>query len=184
MSINEVCGHFSPLAEDSVKLKTEDLVKIEVGAHIDGYPASCGHTIVVGGKSKGKQADVIQAAYNAFLAATRTIRPMALNQHVTAAISDVCTDFEVEALQGVLSHRTKKHLNDGNETIINKETPDQRVEDWEFAPGDIIHLDVYTTSGDGMSRKAEVRTTVFKRQLDQQYNLKSKSSRAFFAKVN
>jgi hypothetical protein len=43
---------------------------------------------------------------------------------VTANIQTVCTDFEVEPLQGVLSHKTKKHLNDGNEVIINKETPE------------------------------------------------------------
>jgi hypothetical protein len=43
---------------------------------------------------------------------------------VTAKIQAVCEEFGVEALQGVLSHKTKKHLNDGNEVIINKETPD------------------------------------------------------------
>jgi len=54
ISVNEVCGHFSPLQEDTRTLKTEDLVKIQLGAHIDGYPAECGHTIVIGGKAKGK----------------------------------------------------------------------------------------------------------------------------------
>jgi methionine aminopeptidase len=47
-------GHYSPCADDSTTLKNEDIVKIELGAHIDGYAASAGHTIVVGGKSKGK----------------------------------------------------------------------------------------------------------------------------------
>lgn len=47
-------------------MKTEDVVKIDLGAHIDGYAATAAHTIVVGGKAKGKQADVILAAYNAF----------------------------------------------------------------------------------------------------------------------
>lgn len=53
-----------------------------------------------------------------------------------------------------------------------------------FAPGDVLHLDVYTTTGDGMARRAEHRCTVYKRQLDQQYNLKSKHSRSFFSHVN
>ena len=35
-----------------------------------------------------------------------------------------------------------------------------------------------------MARRAEARPTVFKRQLDQQYNLKSKHSRSFFSVVN
>lgn len=103
---------------------------------------------------------------------------------VTANIQTACTDFEVEPLQGVLSHKTKKHLNDGNEVIINKETAEQRVDDWTFAPGDVLHLDVYATTGEGLARRAETRCTVYKRQLDQQYNLKSKHSRSFFSIVN
>lgn len=86
ISINEVAGHFSPCPDDTVTLKNEDLVKIEVGAHIDGYAANGAHTIVVGGKSKGKQADVVLAAYNAFQAAAKTIKVGGLNQDVTANI--------------------------------------------------------------------------------------------------
>jgi len=35
-----------------------------------------------------------------------------------------------------------------------------------------------------MGREADVRCTVYKRELDQQYNLKSKSARSFFSEVN
>ena len=96
----------------------------------------------------------------------------------------MCEEYSVEPLQGVLSHKIKKHLIDGNEVIINKETAEQRVDDWEFAPGDIIGLDVYVTSGDGLARDADFRCTVFKREMDIQYNLKSKSARTFFSAVN
>jgi curved DNA binding protein len=179
-----MAAHFSPCPEDSFKLQVEDLVKIECGAHIDGYAANAAHTLVVGGKSKGRQADVVLAAYNAFLAATRTLKVGGLNQEVTAKIQEVCDAFEVNPVQGVLSHKMKKHLNDGNEVIINKETPEQRVDDWEFAPGDIIGLDVYVSSGEGMPKELDLRTTVYKREMEQVYNLKSKHARAFFHIVN
>lgn len=35
-----------------------------------------------------------------------------------------------------------------------------------------------------MGREADIRTTVYKREMDMQYNLKSKSARQFFAVVN
>jgi len=159
-------------------------VKIECGAHIDGYSANAAHTIVVGGKASGRQAEVILAAYNAFLAATRSIRVGSLNQEVTAKIQEVADAFECNPVQGVLSHKIKKHLCDGNEVIINKETPEQRVDDWEFAPGDIFALDVYVSSGEGLPREADVRTTVYKREMEQFYQLKSKHARAFFQEVN
>lgn len=184
ISVNEVCGHFSPCPEDSQTLKDGDLVKVELGCHIDGYSGNAATSLVVGGKADGKKADVILAAYNAFQAALKTIKVGSTNQEVTAKIQAVCEEFGVEPLQGVLSHKMKKHLTDGNEVIINKETPEQRVDDWEFVPGDIIGLDVYVTSGEGLAREADCRTTVFKRELDMQYNLKSKSARAFFSVVN
>jgi len=184
ISVNEVAAHFSPCPDDSVALANEDLVKIEIGAHIDGYGANAAHTIVIGGKSKGKQAEVVLAAHNAFLAATRTIKIGALNQDVTAKIQEVCDAFGCNPVQGVLSHKMKKHLNDGNECIINKETPEQRVEDWEFSPGDVLALDVFVSSGEGMPKEMDIRTTVYKREQDQHYNLKSKHARAFFHEVN
>ena len=174
----------SPCPEDSSKLATTDLVKIEIGAHIDGYGAGAAHTIIVGGKSEGKQANVVSAAYNAFMAATRMIKVGGTNHEVTKTIQAVCDEFELQPLQGVLSHRIKKHLTDGNETIINKETPEQRVDDWEFAPGDIIGLDVYVSTGEGMAKEIDARTTVFRREIDTQYSLKSKHARHFFHIVN
>ena len=66
ISVNEICGHYSPCPDDSTTLKLEDLVKIECGAHIDGFAAGAAHTIVIGGKSNGKQAEVVLAAFNAF----------------------------------------------------------------------------------------------------------------------
>lgn len=74
ISVNEIAGHYSPCVDDSLKLKNEDLVKIEVGAHFDGYAAQAAHTLVIGGKAKDKKAAVILAAYNAFLAAQRTLK--------------------------------------------------------------------------------------------------------------
>lgn len=90
LSVNEVMGHFSPCSDDSVKLKNEDLVKIELGAHIDGFAAQAAHTIVVGGKSSGRQADAVLAAHAAFRAAVRTIKVGGLNQNVTKNIATAC----------------------------------------------------------------------------------------------
>jgi len=84
ISINEICGHYSPCHDESRKLENEDLVKIEFGAHIDGYPANVGYTLIVGGKAKDKKAAVTLAAYDAFIAATRSIKAGSLNQDVTA----------------------------------------------------------------------------------------------------
>lgn len=103
---------------------------------------------------------------------------------MTEAIAKVCESYGVNPVEGVLSHKLKKHLIDGNDVIINKETPEQRVEEFEFIPGDVIGLDIYVSTGEGKPRESEFRTTVYKRELDAQYNLKLQKSRAFFTEVN
>jgi len=87
ISVNEVCGHNSPLEEDSIAIKEGDLVKIELGAHVDGFAAFAAHTIVVQSDAKavvtGPKADVILAAYKAVQAALRVIKPGNFNNQVT-----------------------------------------------------------------------------------------------------
>ena len=188
ISINNICGHYSPMGDESSIIQEGDLAKIDLGAHLDGFIAQAAHTIVVSAdptsKITGKKADVILAAHNAMLAAQRIIREEATNTSVTEVIAKIAEAFGVTPLEGVLSHKVKKHLIDGNDVIINKETSEQKVEEFEFAAGDVIGLDVYVSSGEGKPRESEFRTTVYKRELDAQYNLKIKSSRAFFAEVN
>lgn len=90
ISVNEICGHYSPCADESTKLENGNLAKIELGAHIDGYTANAAHTIIIGGKAEGKQAAVTLAAYDAFQAATKVIAKGSTNHEVTATIQKVC----------------------------------------------------------------------------------------------
>lgn len=155
------------------------------GSHFDGFAANAATTHVVGGKAvDGRKADVILAAWNAFQAAQRTIREAGTNTEVTEAIAKAAEAYGCNPVEGVLSHKVKKHLIDGNDVIINKETATQQADEFQFAPGDLIGLDVYVSSGEGIPKEDEARCTVFKREVSQVYNLKSKSARAFFVEVN
>ena len=55
------------------------MVKIDLGAHIDGFIAVVAHTVVVGSskdnKVKGRAADAIMAAHLASEAALRLVKP-------------------------------------------------------------------------------------------------------------
>lgn len=133
ISVNQVCGYNSPMPEDSTTIKEGDLVKIELGAHVDGFAGLAAHTVVVQSDAKapvtGKKAEVILAAYKAIQAALRVIKPGNFNNQVTEIVKKVCDSYEVTPLEGVLSHELRKHLIDGNKVIINSENFEQKVED-------------------------------------------------------
>ena len=66
LSSNHFCGHFSPLKSEDSVLLSGDVVKIDLGVHIDGFVGLVAHTLVVGEKeTNGKKADVVLAAYQA-----------------------------------------------------------------------------------------------------------------------
>ena len=51
LSVNHAICHFSPLVSEADQTLAEgDMVKIDMGAHIDGYIAVVAHTVVVGGE--------------------------------------------------------------------------------------------------------------------------------------
>ncbi|ETO03829.1 aminopeptidase/ metalloexopeptidase [Reticulomyxa filosa] len=74
ISVNEIAGHYSPFSDDNKKLAPGDMVKIDLGVHIDGFTALVAHTIVLG-QIKGKKADVIAATWSAAQAALRLLKP-------------------------------------------------------------------------------------------------------------
>jgi len=82
------------------------------------------HTVIVQSDAKaavtGKKADVVLAAYKAAQTAVRLFRPGNFNNQATEVIKKVCDAYEVNPLEGVLSHELRKHLIDGNKVIINK----------------------------------------------------------------
>jgi len=48
----------------------------------------------------------------------------------------------------------------------------------------VFGLDIYLSTGDGKCRLTEMRTTVFKRALENTYLLKSDKARKFLSEVN
>jgi curved DNA binding protein len=187
VSVNNICGYYSPLPEESGTLNDGDLVKIELGVHIDGYIAAIGSSLVVGATSQapvtGPKADVILAAHTAIQTALRLIRPGNSNYLLTDSYNKIAADYGCNMLEGVLSHEIKQHVIDGNKAIICKETFDQHVEEFDFGVNQAYILDVLVSTGEGKPRETEFRTTVFQRALDVTYNLKLKASRTFLAEV-
>lgn len=188
VSVNNIMGHYSPLEDESITLAKGDVAKIITGCHIDGWASNAAMTVVVGSSAEAKvtgvQNDIAVACHAAMLAAQRAIRIGNTNMDVTRAIARVCAAFNVNPVEAVLSHKILKYCIDSNETIIQKETPTQQVNEWAFQPGDVIGLDVYVSNGEGVPKEDEARCTVFKRELNKQYMLKMKSSRAFFSEMD
>lgn len=79
LSVNNCVCHFSPIrSEPDVLLKEGDVVKIDLGAHIDGFIAVAAFTTIVGASAEkpatGRKADAVLAAYYSSQAALRLLK--------------------------------------------------------------------------------------------------------------
>jgi len=185
ISVNELLGHFSPLKGESKQLQAGDVAKVDMACHIDGFIASAAHTVVIGGdKVEDRRADVIMAAWTAAEAALRLVQVGNTNTAVTEVFSKAAAEFNCKPMQGVLSHQMKKHVIDGNRVIISVETPEEKVDEFEFEMNEVYCIDVVMSTGEGKGKETELRNTVYKRAVETSYSLKTQKARQFISEVN
>ena len=190
ISVNNCVCHFSPLKSDQdYILKEGDLVKIDLGVHVEGFIANVAHTSVVdvaqGTQVTGRKADVIKAAHLCAEAALRLVKPGNQNTQVTEAWNKVAHSFNCTPIEGMLSRQLKQHATDGEKIIIQNPTGQQKKdrEKAEFEVHEVYAVDVLVSSGEGKAKDAGQRTIIYKRDPSKQYGLKMKTYHAFFSEV-
>lgn len=199
ISVNEVICNHSPLpSEELADLKVGDIVKIDLGCHIDGYISVAAHTLVVSESADSppetvdsELGNVAVAAYNAMLVAADAIRAGAKNSDVTKVVQRVAQSYGVNTIATVRMHQMKRYVIDGVKEVALKEPTPQDIEDGEepvpectFEQAEVYAIDVAMTTGDGKVRPADLRTTVYKRNVEVNYRLKMKASRYVLSEVD
>lgn len=93
-----------PNPESQLTLARHDVVKLHLGAHIDGFAAIAAETLVVGATTedpvKGRRADVLCAAWHAAELAMRTVRVDNKNWNVTDIVSRAVNTWDCRPVEG------------------------------------------------------------------------------------
>jgi curved DNA binding protein len=163
-------------------LKENDLVKIDLGVHIDGYAAVVAHSVAVGKEPtvKGRAADVMAAAYTALECSVRLLKTGAKNSAITEMIAKVAADFKCNPVLGVLSHQMQRFEIDAKKVIINRSDVENKVEEFEMEANEVYALDIVMSSGEGKTKESEDRPTLYKRIEEGKKDLKTKAGRALY----
>lgn len=111
VSVNNAVAHFSPLASDPLSSQTlakNDVVKLHIGAHIDGFAAVSAETLVVGATESdpvtGRRADVLKAAWSAAEIVMRLVKVGNKNWAITDAVSKVTASWDCKPVEGEYRH--------------------------------------------------------------------------------
>ncbi len=129
ISINNEAAHYSPFRGDKKKFKTGDVVKLDVGAQVDGYLSDNATTIEVG--NTGNHSDIIDATRDALNAAIKRLRPMIQVRQIGAEIERVVRNRGFKPVRNLGGHGINRYdlhseifipnYDDGNATPLHKD---------------------------------------------------------------
>lgn len=141
ISINEVAAHYSPPENDEAKVEEGDLVKIDIGAHIDGYIADTAISVATDEESQELVDTVNRVLENAIQAVKPGVNP----GEIGAIIEETANKSGYKPIENLTGHNLARWSLHAGITIpnIRKDTEDELKED------DIIALEPFITDGAG-----------------------------------
>jgi methionyl aminopeptidase len=141
ISVNEIAAHYSPQAWDSTVLEKGDLVKLDIGVHVEGYIADIAKTVVVG-KAKSK---LIKAAEEALEEAINFIKPGVYTNEVGKLVEETITSYGFSPVSNLTGHKLARFNLHGGTLVPNVKTRHGS----EFKEGDVYALEPFATNGFG-----------------------------------
>lgn len=145
VSLNQVAAHYSPPADDDSEIKEGDLVKIDIGAHLDGYIADTAVTVATGAKI-----EMVQAVERALEEGIKVVKPGIDVGEIGRAIEDSAKASGFKPIRNLTGHGLARWNLHAGLTVPNiAENTGQKLE-----VGNVVALEPFLTDGAGFVEDA------------------------------
>lgn len=144
LSINNEAAHYTPFTGDKKKLKTGDLLKIDIGAHIDGYMSDNAATVEVG--EGGNYTDLIESTRSALNKAISVVRPMQRIGEIGRVIGSTIESYGFKPVKNLGGHGINRYDLHSSIFIPNYNDGNAR----QLSPGIAIAIEPFASTGIGM----------------------------------
>jgi methionyl aminopeptidase len=143
IAINDLAAHFTPKENEVQLFQTGDIVKLDVGAHIDGYIADTAITIQVESSS---YESLITASEKALEHAIRLMKPNVSPSTIGGAVQETISSFGFRPIENLTGHSLNHYTLHAGLSIPNVSsvgfTGKPKV-------GDVIAVEPFATNGSG-----------------------------------
>ena len=142
LAINNVGAHWTPSTKTTEKFQKGDIVKLDVGVHIDGYIGDNALTVEVGTEKYGKLIDTSREALNA---AIEVAGPGINVSMIGYAVQTTIENRGYKPIANLTGHGIKRYNLHSGISVPNVKENDGAV----LKPGDIIAIEPFVTDGAG-----------------------------------
>jgi methionyl aminopeptidase len=143
LTINEQAAHFTPAHDDKLKFQKGDVVKLDVGVHVDGFIGDTAVTVEVGTHNWG---DLIRATKEALDAAIGLMKPNARLDDIGAAIQRIIESFGYSPIENLTGHSMEQYKLHAGLSVPNVMGDGSG----SASKGDVIAIEPFATDGTGM----------------------------------
>ena len=143
ISINEIAAHFTPKNNDNLFFKTGDVVKLDLGAHVDGYIADTAITVEV---ETNNFSDMIKASSDALYAAIALMKPGINLNEIGRKIKQTISSFGYKPIENLTGHSMEKYLLHAGASVPN--VPDT-IHNYTPGEDDVFAIEPFATDGEG-----------------------------------
>ncbi|MFA6490009.1 MAG: type II methionyl aminopeptidase [Candidatus Micrarchaeia archaeon] len=141
ISINDIAAHFTPEADNKLLITETDVVKIDIGTHIDGCIGDMAVTVDLSGE-QGKLCEASEAALEAAIAC---MKPGVKTGAIGTAIEKEITSRGFKPIENLTGHKIEPYLLHAGVEIPNISSSSN----YELAEGDIFAVEPFASAGSG-----------------------------------
>jgi methionyl aminopeptidase len=153
VSINEVTAHYTSPPGDDLTIKRGDLVKIDLGAHVDGYIADSAVSVLVGADDytdlDSSEEDLnlmmIETAHDALESAICTIKDGVEIGKVGTAIEETINQNNLNSVSNLTGHSMDRWILHSGVSVPNIKEDNKHI----IQEGDVLAIEPFVTNGIG-----------------------------------
>ena len=150
-SVNEIAAHYTAEPNDTTVVKEGDVLKIDIGVHIDGYIADTAVTVCYDPKYES----LVSTAETALGEAVRIARANTKASDIGKVIETTITKFGFKPIQNLSGHSLQQYTIHAGKSIPNIWT---RGSSFALLPDEAYAIEPFVTTKDGQGVVYEGKT--------------------------
>jgi len=143
IAINELAAHYSPRNDDELVFKRGDIVKLDVGSHIDGYIADTAITIEL---ETNRYYNMIKASSDALENAINLMRANIDLSEIGKVIEETIKSYGYNSIDNLTGHSLDRFELHSGMSVPSVSNTICRVKP---KPGDVLAIEPFATNGFG-----------------------------------
>ncbi len=154
LSINEIAAHYTPERDEETRFREGDMVKVDIGVHVDGYIGDTATTIYLGDDEKLNR--LLECTERALEAAIAKIRPGVEVKELSQAIQQTIESYGFKPVRNLTGHGLDRFNLHAKPEIPNVVVPYNYV----LRQGDVIAIEPFASTGEGVVHELD-RVNIF-----------------------